>query len=221
MSDIKIYIAGSSKNRFLKLPDYYEAYFVDVKREGDYIDNLNPWYCELTALYNAWKHSTAEIVGLDHYRRYFVKDNHIISNEDIENILADNDIIMYKWPHESAFQAMTCTGKGNELKLALDLVEELHGKEMHDFFENDMKQVGVYEGNMFICRKELIDEYCEFLFPLLAKFDEVHKFRIPRIDGYIAEYLFGPWVKYKEKKIYDCPRVTFDRNLEYILRGHV
>ena len=221
MSDIKIYIAGSSKNKFLKLPEYYEPYLVDIKREGDYIDNLNPWYCEITALYNIWKHSDAKIVGLDHYRRYFVHDNHIITKEDIETILKDHDVIMYKWPHESAFQAMTGTGKGRELRLALDLVEVLYDKDMHDFFENDMKNLGVYEGNMFICRKEIIDEYCAFLFPLLAKFDEWHKFSTPRIDGYIAEYLFGPWMKYKQKKIFDCPRVVFDRNLQVTLRGHV
>ena len=128
---------------------------------------------------------------------------------------------MYKWPDESAFDAMTNTGKLDELKLAINLIEKNYGKEMHDFIEDKMKTKGVYEGNMFICRKELIDEYCEFLFPLLAKFDEVHKFHINRIDGYIAEYLFGSWMQWKQKKIYDCPRVTFDRNLQYVLKGHV
>ena len=221
MSEVKIYVAGSSKNKFLQLPDYYEKYLVDVQREGDYIDNLNPWYCEITALYNIWKHSTADIVGLDHYRRYFVQNNHIITKEEIETILKDHDIIMYKWPHDTAFQDMDGAGKGKELRFALDLVEVLHNKEMRDFFETDMKQKGVYEGNMFICRKEVIDEYCQFLFPLLEQFDKGHKFRINRIDGYIAEYMFGPWMKYKQKKIYDCPRVTFAHDLKTILRGHV
>ena len=36
MSEVKIYVAGSSNNKFLQLPDYYEKYFVDVQREGDY-----------------------------------------------------------------------------------------------------------------------------------------------------------------------------------------
>ena len=106
MYEVKIYVVGSSKNKFLQLPDYYEKYLVDVQREGDYIDNLNPWYCEITALYNIWKHSTADIVGLDHYRRYFVQNNHIITKEEIETILKDHDIIMYKWPHDTAFQDM-------------------------------------------------------------------------------------------------------------------
>ena len=37
------------------------------------IANQNPWYCELTAQYWAWKNlqGSDEIVGISHYRRYF------------------------------------------------------------------------------------------------------------------------------------------------------
>lgn len=219
--ELNITIAGSSKNRFLKLPDYYTHYLVDIKRNGEFIDELNPWYCELTALYDIWKHSKSDIVGLDHYRRYFVYQDHIITKEDVEVILTDHDIIMYKWPFESAFQAMDGARKGEELRLAIDLIEILYSKEMRIFFEEDMKNMGVYEGNMFICKKPLIDEYCEFIFRILSAFDVIHKFKTPRIDGYIAEYLFGPWMKYHNKKIYDCDRVTFDKELQHILKGHV
>lgn len=218
---MKIYVVGGSNNKFLPEGNIKKKFFVDKEHEGDNIDKLNPWYCELTGMYYMWKHEDEDIVGLEHYRRYFVQNNHIITKEEIETILKDHDIIMYKWPHDTAFQDMDGAGKGKELRFALDLVEVLHNKEMRNFFENDMKQKGVYEGNMFICRKEVIDEYCQFLFPLLEQFDKGHKFRINRIDGYIAEYMFGPWMKYKQKKIYDCPRVTLDKNLQYVLRGHV
>lgn len=223
MSKTEIYIVGSSKNKFLDLPnDTFTRFYVDQPHEGDNIDNLNPWYCELTGLYHLWKHSTADIVGLCHYRRYFCLDPRmILGKREIEQILSQGDAIMYKWPYDTAFQSMIYAKKGDELKLALKVVEDMHGKEMADFFEYIMVCPGVYEGNMLICRRELLDEYCQFLFPVLREFDNRHKFKIPRIDGYIGEYLLGPWMIYKKKRIYNCNRVTFDRDLKFVMKGHV
>ena len=48
---------------------------------GDNISAKNPNYCELTALYWAWKNLDCEYIGLCHYRRYF---GHTVYSKDIK-----------------------------------------------------------------------------------------------------------------------------------------
>ena len=97
---MKIYVVGSSKNKFLPLDNIREKFLIDKSHEGDNIDFLNPWYCELTGLYYLWKHVDDEIVGLEHYRTYFWKDGHPINEAQIKEELKKRRY--YMWWMENA-----------------------------------------------------------------------------------------------------------------------
>jgi len=209
---MKIYVVGSSKNKFLPLSNIRQKFLVDIIHNEDNIDNLNPWYCELTGLYYLWKHVDDDIVGLEHYRRYFINDkNEILTEQEINSILKKYDIIAYKFIGDNAIKL--AKNKPNTLTLLLALIHE-EDKNMASFFYQKFKENYMYQGNMFITKKEIINEYCEWLFNLLTKFDEIHKFKIPRIDGFMAEYIFGAWLEYKKLKIKDLKIVRYSKDLK-------
>lgn len=212
----KIYVVGSSKTKFLPLDDIREKFLVDVPHEGENIDSLNPWYSELTGMFYLWKHCDADIVGLEHYRRYFTNDDgNLLSDKEINDILKTNDVIMFRSElNQNAMEHMTMTGKRSELALGLAAVKVNFGNGMANYFHNNFVSDHVYLGNMFICRKEIADRFCEFIFDgVLKDFDGIHEFKTPRIDGYICEYFMEPWFRYKGFKIYDANRTVFDKTL--------
>ena len=206
---MKIYVVGHSRNRFLPLDSIREKFLIDQKHEGDNIDMLNPWYCELTGLYYMWKHVDDDIVGLEHYRRYFVNGkNQLLSENEIRDLLKANDIICKRQPYSFSRPPLTyfkTTHKLTDLRRFLSFAKVYVGQ---DYYDACVKHLyGDYHllGNMFICKKELIDEYCEFIFDLTFAFmDAEHYYKrklTSRIIGYFTEFLFGAWLIYKHKKM--------------------
>lgn len=219
---MSIYVVGSSKNMFLENDSIREKFIVDEPHAGQNIDHLNPWYCELTALYYMWKNSKAGIVGLEHYRRFFAspkKNKSRISKEDAETILKDHDIITCTYRHKSgysAFKWFSDAGKGTDLDNFIEILDDSQpglGKSFYQYLnERELVQC-----NMFIARKPLIDAYCEWLFPLLAKYDRYVGLGNDnkRIDGYFGEHIFGLWLRMNKVKQYTCTKVE----IHYLVRS--
>lgn len=207
---MKIYVVGSSKNRFLPLDNIREKFLIDKPHEGDNIDFLNPWYCELTGLYYLWKHCDDNIVGLEHYRRYFLGANgKILGETEIIKLLKTYDILTIRASYTKARPCKTWlikNKKWQDMQKFLIFCKYYVGPDYYNICCRFLNGDYHCRGNMFICKKELIDKYCEFIFDVLFMYQDAEKQfgrKLPnRIMGYFTEFLFGAWIIWKNKKNY-------------------
>ncbi len=215
---MKIYVVGSSKNKFLPLDNIREKFLVDQKHEGDNIDFLNPWYCELTGLYYLWKHCDDDIVGMEHYRRYFINEkSELLSEGEIREILKDHDVICRKFifstdkihNQKNAFSFWSIRNLPH-LKRFISFLPENE----KTFFNKELTELPYFaQCNMFIGKSKIVEEYLNWFLPYAVKFTKEDLFNAPRIIGYISEFLFGAWLKMNGYKIYWNKSITFDKNL--------
>lgn len=182
---------------------------------GDNISELNIYYAELTGEYWAWKNSDADIIGFCHYRRYFVKNIFLekLDENDIKEILKDYDIILpeIRHLHKPVIEDIHdghldgACHKKEDYYLLREIIEE-ECPEYLESFDELLNGKEIYWFNMYILRKELFDEYCEWMFNLLEIFRQRNDFSQyeegnARVLGYLSERLLNVYVKKNNLKV--------------------
>lgn len=183
--------------------------------QGENIANFNSSFCELTALYWIWKNSVEDIVGLVHYRRYFsgykkgisFLGKKIASQEDFLSILESSDIIVSKPRNYFIFTIRDHYIKAHyqdDLRELENIISE-NAPEYNDAFNYIMnsKKISLY--NMFVCEKNVIDDYCSWLFPLLFRLEKNIHYKDydsyqKRVFGFLGERLFNIWLYHNKGK---------------------
>lgn len=150
--------------------------------EGDNISSRNRQYCELTALYWIWKHSTEDIVGLSHYRRHF-----ILPDSWQEVMVSQNIDVVLPVP---TYVAPSIDGNYRERHDPLDwdyLLEYLQDKFPADYeIAKTVFSGNLYSPcNMFIMRRAILDDLCTWMFPIL---DAVVEHGGEKEDTYLNRY---------------------------------
>lgn len=157
---------------------------------GENISVKNRQYCELTALYWIWKNDHSDYVGLCHYRRHFEFSEEIIRKIGGSDIDVAVTIPILNFPSvRDIYENDHCI---EDWDIMLDVLRKLYP----DYYTTALKvQDGdyYYAYNMLIARKEILDSYCEWVFPVLEHCElacskKTDKYQA-RFIGFLAERL--------------------------------
>lgn len=207
--------------------------------EGENISSKNPYYCELTGFYWAWKNCDADYIGLAHYRRHYAttgkknKDDlfkSVLTYKEADKLLDEADIILTKnrnYYIDNLYDHYRHTHFEEELIETEKIIQERFPEYYPEFKKLKTRTAG-HMFNMAIMKKELLNEYCEWLFDILfeleqkvdpQKYDAFHA----RYPGRISELLFDVWLytkkySYKEVGIMDMEPINwFKKGFSFVI----
>lgn len=180
---------------------------------GENISIKNPYYCELTGLYWAWKNLEADYIGLAHYRRHFKgaqsgreKFDRVLGCAETETILQEYKIIVptkRRYFIESLYSHYGHTHYAEHLDMVLDIIKKIC-PEYQNSCERVYRQTYGYMFNMMVMEKEYLDNYCTWLFAILTELEKVVDAQSlsdfqKRLYGRVSEILFNVWLDYQIK----------------------
>lgn len=198
---------------------------------GDSISEKNRNYCELTALYWAWKNIDADVIGLCHYRRLFKGNKREATAEEIESWIKHADVILPRHRNyfiETNYSQYIHAHHKEDLDETLSIIKEKYP----EYLGSWGKIMGSTKGhrfNMFIMKKEVLNRYCEWLFSILFELEkrlDISSYSAydSRVFGFVAERLIDIWIdnngiEFFEVPVYETEKVNWiDKGTRFILR---
>lgn len=232
--DLHVYIAHSIVDKALKediplrnyeIPIQVGAALTDKKlfsvRDdcGKNISIKNHQYCELTALYWIWKNDKSKYAGLSHYRRRFK-----INEEQADQLISSDVDVVVTIPVLN-FPNVKHQYYKDHSKYDWDFMLDAISEFCPAYLDTAYKfQNGIYyyAYNMLIARKEILNDYCKWLFPILfyceknigIKDDTYQN----RYIGFLAERLMTIYFMHNSQyKLAVAEKYFIDENLKNLL----
>ena len=214
----------------------------DDKLEGAPCDNIsakNKSFCEMTAIYWAWKNIKAlfpslEYIGVNHYRRYFsfnrralFREHVVLPEADVlrykadlgklEGILSCADALLVKWsvapmPLDISFSYYHVNSA--DIKTIQSIMHKKcpgYDRELYDIMLKGNKYSPC---NMCVMGWERFASYCEWVFDILFEAErhiDTSRYNPQqrRLFGYMAEILLNVWVAHNGLKVKRLPSMVF------------
>lgn len=190
---------------------------------GEHISERNPYFCELTGLYWAWKNLDADYVGLAHYRRHFAakgrvpkaeakKFSAILSRAEAEEHLKACDVVLprlRKYYIENLYNHYKHTMYVEPLDEAGKIIAERYPDYLPEF-EALHKRTSAHMFNMFIMKRDVLDRYCTWLFDILFELEKrvdptQYEAFHARYPGRISELLLDVWLRTNKVEYAEVP----------------
>ena len=202
--------------------EFYKSEWL-LEKKGKNISALNPYINECTALYWIWKNTKEEYYGLIHYRRFFLCDRlknvdnvlnknrlaEIFSN-GIDIIVPEITVLTYSI-YDNVIKSVGKSVCDNAYKVLLKTLEEKQ-PDYVDTWEQVLDGNWIFAKNMFVGKRVVMDQYCDWLFSFLT--EAVERFDYTglsgnekRVMGYFAETMLTCWIMKHEFRIYQLPVV--------------
>lgn len=204
---------------------------------GDNISQKNFCYCELTALYWAWKNlKDVDYIGLCHYRRYFdfhkqvpqylpvyyekydkIEQYDFTLSKKALKVLSNGGVIVPKKniERQSLIVKYCLAHLSDDLRTLIQVINNYPNKKYAKAFYKVMYKNEYSPYNMFIMSWTTFNDYCSWLFSILedveSRTDISHYNSYQkRIFGFMGERLLNIYLY--ANQIIECqlPIITFD-----------
>lgn len=188
----------------------HESIGIQRDDEGEHISHRNRDYCELTALYWAWKNLSTDALGLVHYRRYLGHGRDIASGSELAKLLEKVPVILPRKRHYwiETGESQYVHAHGQESLDALRRVMQRHQPDYLPALEQTLRRTSGHRFNMFVMRRPLCNAYCEWLFSLLFAFEqEEPQLCFPRMYGFLSERVLDCWIETNGIRYHELPVV--------------
>ena len=186
----------------------------------------------------------ADYIGLVHYRRHFKGDgsvrsgvkgdifDYVLRSDELMPILKDHPVVLPARRHyfiETIWSHYAHTHYAEHLEKTRKIIEQ-RCPEYLAAFDEVMKQRSAHMFNMMIMRRDLLEEYCTWLFDILFELEKQidcsgYSYFQGRYCGRVGELILNVWVRrqiqtgrLRESELCVLPYVYIERQ-NWLLKG--